>query len=91
MDDGDFAKAKQHFDSAMADDEETVRTIAEVYDATEYLLDPHSAIGVSAARQVRRDKCASFAVGGARHEHDLTLVIFGILLQRGTDLAKLVT
>jgi threonine synthase len=55
MDDADFAKARQHFDSAMADDELTVKTIAQVYDETEYLLDPHSAIGVSAARQARRD------------------------------------
>lgn len=55
MDDADFAKAKHHFDSAMADDDQTVKTIAEVYDTTEYLLDPHSAIGVSAAREARRE------------------------------------
>jgi threonine synthase len=55
MDDADFAKAKEHFDSGMADDDATVKTIADVYDATEYLLDPHSAIGVNAARETRRD------------------------------------
>jgi threonine synthase len=42
------------FDSYTVDDEMTVQTIAEVYDKTEYLLDPHSAVGVRSARAVRR-------------------------------------
>lgn len=49
-----FSKVRELFDSCAVDDEQTVRTIADVYQSTEYLLDPHSAIGVEAARQVRR-------------------------------------
>jgi len=45
----------QHFDSCSVDDSETCSTIAEVYQACEYVLDPHSAIGVRAARAMRRD------------------------------------
>jgi threonine synthase len=67
MDDADFAKAKEHFCSGMADDEATVKTIAEVYDATEYLLDPHSAIGVCAAREKRRDKAVPMITLATAH------------------------
>ena len=45
---------RQLFDSYTVDDQQTVKTIADVYDKCEYLLDPHSAIGVEAARQKRR-------------------------------------
>jgi threonine synthase len=51
-----FAKARELFDSFAVDDELTCKTISEVFDETEYLLDPHSAIGVKAAREVRRSK-----------------------------------
>jgi len=51
-----FAKARELFDSYAVDDAETVATIGEVWERNEYLLDPHSAIGVQAARQRRRDK-----------------------------------
>ncbi|MGK0499715.1 MAG: threonine synthase [Oceanicoccus sp.] len=50
-----FENIRGLFDSCRVDDEQTIATIADVYDKTEYLLDPHSAIGVEAARQVRRD------------------------------------
>jgi threonine synthase len=49
-----FTNVRALFDSYTVDDEQTVNTIADVYDKTEYLLDPHSAIGVEAARQKRR-------------------------------------
>lgn len=49
-----FAKAREFFDSYAVDDELTCQTIAEVFAESEYLLDPHSAIGVKAAREVRR-------------------------------------
>lgn len=51
-----FANVHGLFDSYTVDDEQTLKTISQVYDDCEYLLDPHSAIGVEAARQVRRDK-----------------------------------
>lgn len=49
-----FNNVQSLFDSCRVDDEQTVQTIADVYESTDYLLDPHSAIGVEAARQVRR-------------------------------------
>ncbi len=51
-----FKKARELFDSFAVNDELTCETIAQVFDETEYLLDPHSAIGVKAAREVRRSK-----------------------------------
>jgi threonine synthase len=50
-----FAKVRGLFDSYGVNDEETVAMIASVYENNEYLLDPHSAIGVKAARECRRD------------------------------------
>ena len=50
-----FAKVRGLFDSYAVDDEATVATIADVYERNEYLLDPHSAIGVKAARACHRD------------------------------------
>ena len=49
-----FAKARELFDSYAVNDEVTCETIAKVWDESEYLLDPHSAIGVKAAREVRK-------------------------------------
>ena len=53
--DSAFAKVRSLFDSYKVDDEQTIKTIAEVYKQTDYLLDPHSAIGVEAARKTRRN------------------------------------
>ncbi len=50
-----LAKIKYHFDSYRLDDDGMIEVIASVYDKTEYLLDPHTAIGVAAARKTRRD------------------------------------
>lgn len=50
-----MAKAREVFDSYSVDDEVTVKTIAEVYEDNEYLLDPHTAVGVKAARECRRN------------------------------------
>jgi threonine synthase len=43
------------FDAASVSDQETLGVIREVHEATGVLLDPHSAVGVGAARAVRRD------------------------------------
>ena len=51
-----WEKVRELFDSACADDETTCRTIAEVHAETGYLLDPHTAIGVKAARECWRDR-----------------------------------
>ncbi len=50
-----FAKARALFDSYSVDDTVTVQTIAQIYKETEYVLDPHSAVGVKAARECRRN------------------------------------
>src|SRR6478609_4652957 len=43
-----FAKARELFSSLAVDDAQTCKTIADVLEESEYLLDPHSAIGVEA-------------------------------------------
>ncbi|GAB2189392.1 threonine synthase [Sessilibacter sp. MAH1] len=46
-----FTKLKAGFSSYRLDDEETTTVIADVFENTGYLLDPHTAIGVQAARK----------------------------------------
>lgn len=49
-------KIKRGFMTAAVTDEETLSTIAETYKATDgYLLDPHGAVAVAAARKLRSD------------------------------------
>ena len=50
-----LGRARELFSSHRLDDDATVATIRAEYQTSEYLLDPHSAIGVAAARQCRRD------------------------------------
>jgi len=49
-----LGKAREVFSSCRVDDQRTVEVIREVYESTGYLLDPHTAIGVEAARRARR-------------------------------------
>lgn len=49
-----MAKVRELFDSYAVDDDVTCETIRGVFDDTGYLLDPHTAIGVKAARECRR-------------------------------------
>lgn len=51
-----LSSIKANFDSYRLDDDGMIAVIADVYDNTEYLLDPHTAIGVEAARNTRRDQ-----------------------------------
>lgn len=55
VDDARLTAARAKFDAARLDDDGTRRVIREMYKATGELLDPHSAIGVDAARQCRGD------------------------------------
>jgi len=48
-----LAKARELFSSHCVDDERMVEVIAQVYEDNDYLLDPHTATGVDAARKVR--------------------------------------
>ncbi len=49
-------RLKSEFSSASIDDDETCKLIASVFSEKEYLLDPHSATGVGAARKCRKSQ-----------------------------------
>ncbi|GLS26733.1 threonine synthase [Marinibactrum halimedae] len=51
----ELAKAKTLFSSFRLDDAEMVKVIKDVFEQTEYLLDPHTAIGLEAGRRARHD------------------------------------
>ncbi|MEE2997931.1 MAG: threonine synthase [Pseudomonadota bacterium] len=53
MEDARLIQAREKFDAVRLNDNATRRVIREVYKTTGELLDPHSAIGVEAARQCR--------------------------------------
>ena len=49
-----LTSARKLFTSYRIDDDEMIDVIRDVFERTEYLLDPHTAIGVQAARKTRR-------------------------------------
>jgi threonine synthase len=51
-----LASVTEVFDGASFDDEATRAEIARTYDATGVIIDPHTAVGVAAARAARRDR-----------------------------------
>ena len=55
------------FDSYALDDAGTVDTIRQVHADTGYLLDPHTAIGVAAARATRRSAIDPMVTLGTAH------------------------
>lgn len=55
LDEAELSAARTIFSSYKLTDEEVVATIKAVFEKSEYLLDPHTAIGVEAARKTRRD------------------------------------
>ncbi len=54
LNDAALAKARELFSSYRLDDAQMIDVIRNVFEGTEYLLDPHTAIGVEAARKTRR-------------------------------------
>jgi len=50
LDDDLMAKARAQFSAARADDAQTLALIKECYDATGYVLDPHTAVGLEGAK-----------------------------------------
>ncbi len=62
-----FQRARAVFDSFAVDDQRTLEVIRQVYERNEYLLDPHSAIGVEAARQCRRDSSTPMVTLATAH------------------------
>jgi threonine synthase len=67
LDETKLAKARDVFDSYAVNDEVTVETIKTVFNETGYLLDPHTAIGVKAARECRRDTSIPMITMGTAH------------------------
>jgi threonine synthase len=62
-----LARAREVFDSYGVDDAMTVSTIKQVFEETGYLLDPHTAIGVRAARETRRSAIDPMITLGTAH------------------------
>ncbi|MDI9246138.1 threonine synthase [Marinobacter sp. CHS3-4] len=62
-----WKSARRLFDSDAVDDQGTTDTIREIFEQNEYLLDPHTAIGVRAARNCRRDSSVPMITLGTAH------------------------
>ncbi|MBA1203724.1 threonine synthase [Pseudomonas capeferrum] len=62
-----WTEARKLFDSLAVDDAQTCETIAEVFASTGEVLDPHTAIGVRAARECRRSLDTPMVVLGTAH------------------------
>ena len=62
-----WVETRKLFDSLAVNDEETCETIAQVLAETGELLDPHTAIGVRAARECRRSLSIPMVTLGTAH------------------------
>lgn len=60
-----LAKAREVFSGFCADDDATLASIAETYRRCDVLVDPHSAIGIAAARTMRDPKIPMVAIATA--------------------------
>lgn len=56
LDDARWHKARELFSSLGVDDDTTCEVIRQVYEASGFLIDPHTAVGVKAARVCNQDK-----------------------------------
>ena len=56
LDDGRWHKARELFSSLGVDDETTCQVIKQVFEESGFLIDPHTAVGVKAARVCNQDK-----------------------------------
>ena len=65
--DTEWRRARELFSAARFDDADTLREIDQTHRATGELLDPHSAIGVAAAKRARRDKSAPIVALATAH------------------------
>jgi threonine synthase len=64
---GRWSEARKLFDSLAVSDADTCATIAQVYAECGELLDPHTAIGVKAARDCRRSLDTPMVILGTAH------------------------
>lgn len=62
-----LARARALFSAARVDEDETRATIASVFKESGYILDPHTAVGVAAARKVAIDPTDTVVVVGTAH------------------------
>ncbi|MEK9752763.1 MAG: threonine synthase, partial [Rhodospirillaceae bacterium] len=62
-----LAKAKRQFDGARFDDDATLALIGAEYTRSRHLLDPHSAVGLAAARARRQDTSVPMVVLATAH------------------------
>ncbi len=67
LDESKLAKARELFDSTAVNQDDTVVTMQQVFEETGYLLDPHTAIGVKAARECRRNTSIPMVTLGTAH------------------------
>lgn len=67
VEEGRWTEVRKLFDSLAVDDEQTCQTIAEVYAQSGELIDPHTAIGVHAARECRRSLTVPMVTLGTAH------------------------
>ena len=67
LDEEKLAKAREIFDSLGVDEDATIETMQKVFEETGYLLDPHTAIGVKAARECRRNPNIPMITLGTAH------------------------
>lgn len=67
VNDAPLAAAREKIAASRLDDDGTRRVIREVYETTGELLDPHSAIGVDAARQCRGDEAVPMVALATAH------------------------
>jgi threonine synthase len=51
----DLAKLKQDVNAASVGEQETLDELKRTYEKTGYILDPHTAVGVAAARRVQHE------------------------------------
>ncbi|KAI9322828.1 threonine synthase [Dichotomocladium elegans] len=49
-------KAREIFDAAMVTDKQTIESIRQCYDASSYVLDPHTSVGVTAAERIAKER-----------------------------------
>ena len=61
----DHAAVSAHLKGCAIGDEETLATMRRVHERDGRLIDPHTAVGVAAARRLRREQGAGFGVDGA--------------------------
>ncbi len=62
-----IAVARQTFDAQRIDEEQTLAVIADVYRRSRYIVDPHTAVGVGAARQETADPESPMIVLSTAH------------------------